>query len=373
MSIFRYLLRYFTRRRGRASLTLAGISVSISAIVLAYGLSGWVESHSSRSLSQVLGDAKVWVVPARGVKVDSETGLIVPQGWISEDTIQILQRPGVHLTRVIAGPISFAGRRVVLYGDEREHEPGLTVSSDLWSEFDREPRPVKIGGQDTSIGAERQSLAPRSIITSLATARRLLGIRDGASWLLSSSGTSITWARMVKDVQGIKVTGDPGSESDAQRAIVYLIEGTVARFDPFSFRTKFSALIINSALTTVFGITARLIFLLGVSLAITSSMVGLRERRDEIALFAVTGLESNVFLLFLAEACVTQIMCLLVGSGFGLVFLWLVLRNGLAIQIIAQALGFGAVYLPVLVVLSTIIPSQAVAKRRPVELVRGII
>src|SRR5438045_5884282 len=102
MSAFQYVLRYLARRRIRTTLTFAGVSLAISAIVFAYGLSGWVEAYSSRSLSQVIKDSKIWVVPGGGVRLDERTGLLIPQGAISDQTIELL---GSEITfrRVVAG------------------------------------------------------------------------------------------------------------------------------------------------------------------------------------------------------------------------------------------------------------------------------
>src|ERR1043165_8337084 len=95
MLAINYILRYLARQRGRVFLTLAGISISISAIVFAYGIAGWVEFSSSRSLSQVVGDSTIWVVPGGGVKLDPQTGLIIPEGSLSEETVNIFHDTGI--------------------------------------------------------------------------------------------------------------------------------------------------------------------------------------------------------------------------------------------------------------------------------------
>ena len=180
------------------------------------------------------------------------------------------------------------------------------------------------------------------------------------------------WARGLAETSDIRITNVPVLEQvhADPKATAYLIEGNVARFDPFSFRTKFSALVINSSMSTLFGIVARLIFLLGIAVAVTSASIGLQERRDEIAIFAVTGFEANVILLFLAEACVTQILCFVLGGLIGLLMVYLAIQNKMSAGIAGQALAFGVVYMPTLIVLTALIPSQSVANRRAVELVR---
>ncbi len=371
MSLLQYLLRYFSRRRLRAVLTISGVSLAISAIVFAYGLSGWVESYSSRSLAQVIDNQKIWIVPSGGVKLDPSTGLIVPQGFVSEDTIRLFTGAEIAFKRVVAGPLVLRSEHVVLYGDERITNSGLLVSSDLWAMIDRHATTISINGEDVTIAQENTTLPPRSVITSLQVGKRVLRIDDGASWLLSDDPRAVSWARGFGKANNVRVSSDPTPGADGTRANIYLLEGTVARFDPFTFRTKFSALTINSSLTTMFGLTSRLVFLLGVALAITSSLITLRERRDEIALFSVAGLQSGVSLLFLLEACLNQILCLILGSAVGLALLSITLGGALRIELATQSVAFGIVYLPVLIVLTTIIPSQVVASRRPVDLVRG--
>lgn len=374
--MLRYLLRYLARCWVRALLTLAGISIAIAAIVFAYGVAGWVDLWSSRSLSHVLGDATIWVVPARGVTVDPGSGLIVPQGHLAEAAVQALKdaSDGHRLYEVLGAPVLFAGERAVLYGDARESDSlGATVSEDLWRKSRSGPGVILIGQQEIQVVHVRQDLPPRALVTSLNEARRVLGMPTGASWLLSNTEHPLRLAHAFNAISGVRVSNSPMDESrrnEGQQAIVYLIEGTLARFDPFSFRTKFSALVINSSMSTLFGVVARLIFLIGVVLAVSSSMIGLRERRDEIALLAVAGLEANVIVLFLLEACMTQSICFVLGSGIGFTMLYLALQSQLSLPIAGQAVGFSLVYLPILVVLTTMIPSQAVAGRRPVDLVR---
>jgi hypothetical protein len=363
------------RNLGRTLMTLSGLSMSIAAIVFAYGIAGWVDVLSSRALTYLLSGASVWVVPAESVAIDRETGLIVAKGVLSERTIRTLSSvdPTVRLKRVEAAAVVFSGVKAVAYGDEHVGESeGVRVSPDLWQLVEGRPGLAPVGGSIAQIVGENRALPPRAIQMSLTRYHRLIGRTTGASWLIADPRDPVRWAANAGAHPFVFVTDNPALVHSplGTEAIVYLVHGSLSRFDPFSFRTKFSAVTINAGMSTLFGYTARAVLFLGLVLAITSAVISVRERREEVVLFSVSGLSSSFVVLLGIEACIIQSVAFLLGAAIGAAILQIVLAGAYRSEIVVQAFAFVVIYMPGLIVLTTVVPGQIIAGRRPMDSVR---
>jgi hypothetical protein len=320
-----------------------------------------------------LSGSSIWVVPARTVRIDRDTGLIVADGRVSESTISKLTDldPAVSLKRMDVAAVRLGGVKVVAYGDARIiGNDGIRVSPDLWRGVGEHPARARINDKNIVIAGVNHALPPRAVQMSLTEIRRLTGVTSGASWLFADPSDPKQWATRAAALH-VNVTSDPSSVSTAESdAVVYLLQGSFSRFDPFTFRTKFSAVTLNAGMSTLFGYVARAVLLLGVALAIMSAVIGVRERREEVALFSVTGLISSFVLLLGTEACILQVLAFSCGGVIATAILRIVLAGEFRPEIIVQALAFVAIYMPALIVATTIVPGQTIAATTPMEAIR---
>lgn len=365
----RFVLAHAWRRPRRFALTVLGLAASLCAVFFAYGISGWVEARSSSALASVLGEATVWVVAGQAPHLDPETGVIVPGAPLTDaprDALRALPE-GHRLQRVAVGRFAVAGRAVILYADERETTDGLIVAPDLW--LPTSGATLSLGGRTLPLRARRASLPPGVALTSYALGRTLPTGSLTEAWLVGRIDRPVVWGREAARVPGVALRDVPQDVPGAV-AVVHPLEGSLSRFDPFSFRTKFSALTLGASMGSVFGLLARVVFLLGLGLAGASAGIGVQERRAELAVFAVNGLQSGVTLLFLIEAIVVSLLAGLLGALAALLLLRACLPAVTEGAVFGHMLGIGAAYIPLLVVVSTLIPAQIVAVRHPGALAR---
>jgi hypothetical protein len=371
MLLLNYVGSYLVRNLSRTCLTLGGVSIAIAAIVFAYGITGWLEILSSKSLESIVTGSTIWVVPPGSVRIDRDTGLVIANGSLTEHVIRALRDVDatVVLTRVIAAPVLVNGVKCVVYG--AENVPATVVSPDLWKVIGARPGSAAVGGHRVFISAEDRALPNRSLQMPLATARTDLRLTVPASWVLADAADPVRWSMQAAKMQHLIVTDNPATRSHGDAvAIVYLVRSRLSRFDPFTFRTKFSALTLNSGMSTLFGDVARAVLFLGALLATASAMVAIKERREEVAIFSVTGLVSSFVVLLGIEAVLVQLISFAIGSVVALTLLRVTLASSYRPEIVAQAVAFAAIYVPAVIVITTLFPGQVVASLRPMETVR---
>ena len=377
MRFLSYSFRLLARNRGRTILVVVGVSLSVAAIVFTYGLSAWVDILSSSSLTFALQGASIWVVPANGVEAERNTGLLVSRGVISDETVQELESvdKSVRFWRVETIVTKVADIDVVAYGDDRvAHGTSLVVASDVWQAMQ-----AKGGGMLRNPGCHidkvdvQTDLPAHSIEGPRGVVECLFGSESRTEWLVANTKDIASWSRHASEIPRLRVTSEPDASPNMQDvgATVYVVKGSLNRFDPFGFNAKFSAMTINSGLATLFGYEAKLVFILGLILSVTSSVLGVRERREEIAVFSVAGSQWSLFGLFWSEACLVQVACFVLGEAIGLSILWFMLGTRYNVAIGVEASAFALLYLPITIVLSTLIPGQMVARVQPSELLRA--
>jgi len=127
-------LANWRRQRLRAALTAGSLTLSVGAVVFVYALSVAFQSSGSAAVSRAIGNADIWVVPAKGVTVDRDEGEIKAAGALPAGLqAQIEATPAVTGVAAVSG--SGEGTLRVSSSDPRRtgaalKEDGLTVSSD---------------------------------------------------------------------------------------------------------------------------------------------------------------------------------------------------------------------------------------------------
>lgn len=127
-------LANWRRQRLRAGLTAGSLSLSVGAVVFVYALSVAFQSSGSAAVKDAIGGADIWVVPAKGVTVDRDKGLIEADGALPGGLqAQVEGLPAVTAVTPVSG--SGEGTLQVSSSDPRQTgealaAAGLTVSSD---------------------------------------------------------------------------------------------------------------------------------------------------------------------------------------------------------------------------------------------------
>jgi putative ABC transport system permease protein len=155
--LVRFALANIRRRPERFVLSVLGIALAIACVTVVRTISSSFAITGADSVTDVLGDAQLWAVPAAGVHYDSSAQALVADGAVPAITIPA----GWTATRTLSGVTEINGNRVPLRGND-ETPTGQAILGTAVAERlglhagDR----VAIGGQSlvVSIAGDGQSI-----------------------------------------------------------------------------------------------------------------------------------------------------------------------------------------------------------------------
>src|SRR5689334_6386049 len=114
MCLIRFALANIRRRPERFTLSVLGIALAIACVTVVRTISASFAITGADSVSDVLGGAQLWAVPAAGVSYNAEAQALVangpapafaaPQGWTA--------------TRTLSGVTEINGQTVSLRGSD---------------------------------------------------------------------------------------------------------------------------------------------------------------------------------------------------------------------------------------------------------------
>lgn len=373
--MFWYLRRYFRGHRFRVILATAGISLSLASICLAYGLAAWTDNASTYALAYATDSASLWIVPKGGLYLNRQADAIFSRGrFTAAEAASVAATHGVDvIERFSIGLVPFNDTKAVLFAGDNISGETLVASEDLWHELgDRQAR-VQVAGGTAIVSRADPALPPNSLGGSFQKWAPVLGDSSSPGYLLIRAKNPKQVATSLGHLLDARISDSPASVlgSGAQgRPTVLLLQGTLSRFNPFSFRTEFSAFVMGGTLSTVFGWTSRLIFIVGLVLAITSMLISVVERRDEIALFSALGLEVNITILFTVESILTVGIALVVAALLSTVILRILNFSGPLFSLLGPAFAMGILYATIAAIVPPLVAAQRIAGRKPAELVR---
>jgi len=85
-------------------MTVGSLALSVGAVVFVYSLSVSFESSGSAAVESAIGNADIWIVPAKGVTVNREDEKVEPVGELpTAVTERIEALPGVTGTQTVTG------------------------------------------------------------------------------------------------------------------------------------------------------------------------------------------------------------------------------------------------------------------------------
>lgn len=374
--MLRYALLTIRRSKIRVLLTTGGLGIAFGAVVFAYAVAAEIQSLSSLALDYVIRDATIWIAPSPGPRLDPGAQALAEREALPPEIVEALvRRSQGRLKRLTVGIVDVAGHPTVLYADEREQHDrdGVAISPALASILPNPTNQVNLGIRSIRIDETREALAGFTIVAPYKLGTDLLQSPTKVTWLVGNVPEPKQWAFDVRKSFSVAVTdsaalGQPAGEE--KKIIIYLLEGSLSRFDPFTFRTKFSAFMLHTSMSTIFGWTARAVFLFGVILVVTSLSISVRERRAEVAVFTALGLQPEMTLLLFAETLLLLALVVPVGACIAAAMaIGFLPRHDLASSLLAS-LALTVFFLPVTLVVAGLWAGQVIAGRSDVDLVR---
>jgi len=373
MTLWGFVVRSALRRPMRSLPALVALAAAVAAITVTYSIAAWAERNSRAGLVFAIRDAKAWLVPASGIAIDQDTGFFLTQGVLSQEIVDAARSaPGVKWDTVVAGKILLpsGSRYLITFGDLSSCQFAANNLSDARATEELLQRLQPATGSAPCRIQSDSTLPAMAIVGSAAEVRALLGVPSGASWMLLAKGSTQTVLEDGGFRPRFRLTSVPGSDVSSLPQFVP-IDKSVSRFDPFSFKTKFASLMIHRTLSTLLGSFARVVFALSLFFAASNALAGLKSRQAEIGLLAAYGFNSEIVRVFLLDSLLVQGGGYVVGSFAGALVVRVVLPAGQGWTASYDGVAIAFTYLPILVVLSALIPTQIIANRRPISLVRA--
>jgi putative ABC transport system permease protein len=359
--LVRFALANIRRRPERFVLSVLGIALAIACVTVVRTISSSFAITGADSVTDVLGDAQLWAVPAAGVHYDNGAQALVADGAAPAITIPA----GWTATRTLSGVTEIDGNRVSLRGNDETPTGqailGAAVAERLGlSAADH----VVIGGQSlvVSISGDGQSV---TVATPLA--QSVVG--DNGWWkIFAPPGDEKRrdLARAFGSSVGLESTSDPSVTPNPNgKGLIY---DTVGGSGPLTFEQKFSALFSGKVTSSTLGLISTIGLGLGFVIAVSSFLAAVQERRREFGIMSSIGLADEVLYFFLVESAIVFLAAYLVG----------VLGAGVAVALVIpgiatptawlQAAGMVAAFLPAMAIVGALIPVHRLLQQRPVDL-----
>ena len=371
-----YLRAYFREQRTRVLLTVSGLSLALASVFVAYGVAAWVDQTSSKALSFVIRGGSLWIIPAEGVRLEPTLGAIVSLGKLPSNVggiVTAADRAAV-VRRIAVGKVRINDMPAVLYATDAQLGSSILVSTEMWQSMGRKSINVTLQGRSALVVGSDVTLPASAISGSFEIWANSIDETLTPSWILVESARPRLVAEALSTKLGAHITDSPNDiiQADAtpRPLTAFLLNASLSRFDPFSFRTKFSSLMLSATMSTVFGWVARLVFLVGLGLSITSTVIGVQEKRHEVSLFAALGHQTGFTTLLLAESVIVSALSFAVGSMAATLALSRLVPYQVLGGIIGPSLVMGSTYAILLVIISPLVAAQQVASRRAIDLVR---
>jgi putative ABC transport system permease protein len=359
--LVRFALANIRRRPERFVLAVLGIALAIACVTVVRTISSSFAITGADSVTDVLGGAQLWAVPAAGVHYDANVQALVADGAAPA----ITSPAGWTATRTLSGLTTIDGTTVSLRGSDETPSGQATFGGALAQRLglhvgDR----VLVGGQSliVNVAGSGQSM---TVATTLA--QSIVG--DNGWWTIFAppgGEKRRDLAQVFGSAVGLESTSDPSVTPDPHGG--GLIYDTVGGSGPLTFEQKFSALFSGKVTSSTLGLISTIGLGLGFVIAVSSFLAAVAERRREFGIMSSIGLADEVLYFFLVESAIVFVAAYLVG----------VLGAGVAVALVIpgiatpaswlQAAGMVAAFLPAMAIVGALVPVHRLLQQRPVSL-----
>ncbi|WP_242455930.1 FtsX-like permease family protein [Mycolicibacterium sp. P1-18] len=362
---FGYLVRFalanIRRRPERFVLSVLGIALAIACVTIVRTISSSFAITGADSVTDVLGGAQLWAVPAAGVHFDPDAQALVADGAAPELTLPAGWR-GIH---TLSGVTTVDGNSVSLRGSDQMPSGQVTLGSALADRLGAAPGGrVEIGGQSLVVGVEGDG---QSAVVSTELARSVVG-EKGWWTVFAPDGKEKdrTLAQTFGAATGLPFTADPAVLPDAGgQGLIY---DTVGGSGPLTFEQKFSALFSGKVTSSTLGLISTIGLGLGFVIAVSSFLAAVQERKREFGIMSSIGLADEVLYFFLVESAVVFVVAYLVGIAGAGAAVALVIPGIATPTAWLQASAMVAAFLPAMAIVGALVPVHRLLQQRPVDL-----
>ena len=359
--LVRFALANIRRRPERFVLSVLGIALAIACVTVVRTISSSFAITGADSVTDVLGGAQLWAVPAAGVHYDANAEALVADG----DAPVITIPAGWTATRTLSGVTTIDGNTVSLRGNDETPSGQATLGAALAERLGlRAGDSVVVGGRSlvVSIAGSGQSI---TVATTLA--QSIVG--DNGWWTIhapSGDEKRRDLAQVFGGAVGLESTSDPSVTPDPGGG--GLIYDTVGGSGPLTFEQKFSALFSGKVTSSTLGLISTIGLGLGFIIAVSSFLAAVQERRREFGIMSSIGLADEVLYFFLVESAIVFIAAYLVGVISAGVAVALVIPGIATPTAWLQGAGMVAGFLPAMAIVGALIPVHRLLQQRPVSL-----
>jgi len=359
--LVRFALANIRRRPERFVLSVLGIALAIGCVVIVRTISSSFAITGADSVTDVLGDAQLWAVPAAGVQFDADAQalvaggpaplLVVPDGWRATRTLS-------GVTDVDGQPVSLRGRDEIPAG---QAVLGSALATRLAvSDGDR----VVVGGQSLTVGVTGTG---QSMTVATGLASTVVG-DDGWWTVFAPPGQekSRNLGAIFGAAVGLPDTPDPAVAPDPGGA--GLIYDTVGGSGPLTFEQAYSGIFAGKVTSSTLGLISTIGLCLGFVIAVSSFLAAVQERKREFGIMSSIGLADEVLYFFLVESGLTFVAAYLVGIlGAGAAVALVI--PGIATPIAwLQASAMVAAFIPAMAIVGALVPVHRLLQQKPVDL-----
>ncbi|TGD87078.1 ABC transporter permease [Mycolicibacterium sp. CH28] len=361
MCLLRFAWANIRRRPERFVLSVLGIALALMCVTVVRTISSSFAITGADSVTEVLGGAQLWAVPAAGVHFDSEAQALVADG----PAPAITSPAGWRAIKTLSGVTEVDGKPVSLHGSD-EIPTGQAILGSQVAE-----RLSLVGGDRIAVGDQDLDVEVRgdgqSVTVATPLAQSVVG--DRGWWIVfapSGQEKSRSLGTTFGGAVGLPSTSDPSVKPDPGGT--GLLYDTVGGSGPLTFDQKFSALFSGKVTSSTLGMISIIGLVLGFIIAVSSFLAAVQERRREFGIMSSIGLADEVLYFFLVESAVVFVAAYVLGVLAAGVAVALVIP-GIATPIAwLQAAGMVAGFLPAMAIVGALIPVHRLLQQRPVDL-----
>lgn len=359
--LVRFALANIRRRPERFVLSVLGIALAIACVTVVRTISASFAITGADSVTDVLGGAQLWAVPAAGVHYDADAQALVANGAAPA----FATPPGWSATRTLSGVTDFNGNKVSLRGNDEIPNGQAVVGSALADRLGlHSGERVVVGGQSLVVDVTGPG---QSITVATPLAQSVVG---NNGWWLVFAPHGDEKRRDLGEIFGssapLESTSDPSVTPDPNgHGLVY---DTVGGSGPLTFEQKFAALFSGKVTSSTLGLISTIGLGLGFVIAVSSFLASVQERRREFGIMSSIGLADEVLYFFLVESALVFVAAYLLG----------VLGAGIAVALVIpgiatptawlQAAGMVATFVPAMAIVGALVPVHRLLQQRPVSL-----
>lgn len=365
LCLVRFALANIRRRPERFVLSVVGIALAIACVTVVRTIAASFAISGEDSVTDVIGGAQLWVVPAAGVHYDNEAEALVADGPASDITAI---PDGWTATRILSGTTTVNGVVVSLRGGDKVAAGHASIGQGLAARLgvgagDR----VVIGGQSLLVDI---SGSGQSATVSTDLAHAIVG--DNGWWTVNAPAGQENRrdsAQIFGAAAALPSSTDPSVQPD--RGGAGLIYDTVGGVGPLTFEQSFSALFSGKVTSSTLGLISTIGLILGFVIAVSSFLAAVAERKREFGIMSSIGLADEVLYFFLVESFIVFIVAFIVGVLGAGAAVALVIPGIATVTAWAQAAGMVAAFIPAMAIVGALIPVHRLLQQRPVDLLRG--